>query len=192
MPFTRGITDDWDIGLVLQRSHILTGERHLETALQEHNDGSIAAFHTCREERKGPYRGCDWFDGKYLIQNIPLITQLDVLEWKGAAQTAALQAEFLCAWERASQKTATCTCSFHSEAWAVILKEWCTHQLHQQKSPGVFANHSRLGPLNIFQRVINCPGEWILTKKWDMEWKREDHEHLSPSVSQLYNLYQEG
>ena len=89
-------------------------------------------IHAEGKERDLAYLGCDWFDDKYLMQNIPLITQLNVLEWRGCPDSCS-QAGFLCAWERASQKTAMSTCSwmFHSEAWVVILKEWCTHQLHQ-------------------------------------------------------------
>lgn len=147
-------------------------------------------IHAERKERDLAYRGCDWFDGKYLMQNIPLITQLDVLEWKGLPRQLLSGWISVCLGEGFSENSHEhLLISF----WGLGCdSERVVHTSAAAESPGVFANHSRLGPLNIFQRVINCPGEWILTKKWDMEWKREDHEHLSPSVSQLYNLYQEG
>ena len=185
MPFTLGNHRWLRHRPCSQRSHILTRERHLETALQEHNNGSIAACHTCREERKGPSLPGVWLiwwqisDAKYSSYNPAQ-----------CAGAEGLPRQLLSGWisvclgegfSENSHEHLLMDVSF----WGLgCYSERVVHTSTAPESPGVFANHSSLAPLN------RCR-EWILTKR-DVEWRREDREHLSPSIPQLYNLYQEG
>lgn len=105
-------------------------------------------IHAERKEMDLAYLGFDWFNGKYLMQNIPVITQLNVLEREGLPRQLLSGWISVCLGEGFSENS-------HEHLlmdvafWGLgCYSERVVHTSAAPESPGVFANHSSLGPLN--------------------------------------------